>query len=180
MKLESVKTIPVELSGRPIDHPTPGYRLWKGAVQASEPIVALVLMKTEEHVSWTRSTHRTEEILDINILYSPFAVGNPGVSVTFGIADAITRTATVLSPSSWYPTPIIEKYITGKLIDIGTIHGDPDCDLKAFFLTRTDVKSVRNGVWHVRENNLTGVHEPWKTMLSYGRTGKFSTKEMQL
>ena len=41
MKSANAKRIAVVLSGGPKSHPTAGYRLWAGTLEATEPIVAL-------------------------------------------------------------------------------------------------------------------------------------------
>lgn len=173
MKLESAKRIPVRLSGKPKPHPTAGYRLWAGTLEASEPIVALTILKAESHIVWTRSSHRTGNSLEIEILFSPVSQDGRNIQVAYCIENACTYAETVVETALTHPAPDIADHVTGECIDIGRVHGNPTCELKAMLMARSDVKSVRNGVWHARVAHLQSLDDPWKTMLSYGRTGEY-------
>lgn len=173
MRIDSAKRIPVKFSGKPVLHLTAGYRLWAGSFEASEPIVALSLLKTGQHVVWARSSHRTGVSLHVEILFSPVSERSSEVQIAFCVADACTYGGTVVPTSSTHPAPDIKDHFTGELIDVGVVRGEPICELKALIMARSDVKSVRNGVWHARPMHTESFDDPWKTMLSYGRTGDY-------
>jgi len=171
--IASAKRIPVRLSGKPNLHPTAGYRLWLGSLEASEPIVALTILKIGHNLVWTRSSHRTGNSLNIEILFSPISQEGCSIQVACCIADACTYGGTIVDTALTHPAPDIRDHVTGELIDIGLIHGDPLCELKALLIVRSDVRSVRNGIWHARVSHIESLNCPWKTMLSYGRTGEY-------
>jgi len=170
--LKTAKQIAVRLTGVPQAHPTSGYRQWVGSVEAADPIVALVIIVSGNEVSWTRSTHHASTSLETHILFSPFDSDGRDVQVSFGISDAIAYGRTTLESALIHPSPKVGHYVTGHLADIARINGDPICELKALFMLRSDVKSVRKGVWHARVEHVVSVDEPWKSILTYGRTGK--------
>lgn len=175
MKLENAKRIPVSLSGGPTSHPTAGYRLWVGKLEAAEPIVGLAILKTGDRLFWTRSSHKTGTSLDLHIQYSPMSEGRRDVQVAFCIGDACVYGRSVVESALTHPSPEIRNHVTGELFDVGIVTGTPPIELKALLMVRADVKSVRNGVWHARVPHLENLAEPWTTMLTYGRTGESKT-----
>lgn len=170
--LKTATQIAVKLTGVPQPHPTSGYRQWVGTVEAADPIVALVIIVSGNEASWTRSTHHASTSLETHILFSPFDTDGRDVGVSFGISDAIAYGRTILESALIHPAPMVGEYLTGQIVDIGRIQGKPICELKALFMLRSDVKSVRKGVWHARVEHVMSVDEPWKSILTYGRTGK--------
>ena len=172
LHLKTAKEIAVTLKGVPTPHPTSGYRQWVGAFEATEPIVALVIIVSGNDVSWTRSTQHASMSLETCILFSPYDSDGRDVGVSFGISDAIAHGRTTLGSALIHPSPKVGDYVTGRLADIARIDGDPICELKALFMLRSDVKAVRKGVWHARVEHVLSVDEPWRTILTYGRTGK--------
>jgi len=157
----------------PKAHPTAGYRLWAGALEAAEQIVALAILKSGTYVSWARCSHRAVDPLELRILFSPTSQDGRLVSVAFGIGDAHTYGVAEVESSMTHPAPEIADHVTGELVDIGVVHGVPEIEMKAIFMARSDVKSVRNGVWHARVAHLESLEDPWRTMLTYGRAGEF-------
>jgi hypothetical protein len=172
LHLKTARQIAVRLTGVPESHPTSAYRQWVGSVEATDPIVALVIIVSGSEVLWTRSTHHTTTSLETRILFSPYDSGARDVQVSFGISDAIAYGRTVLESALIHPAPKVGEYVTGRVVDIARIQGKPLCELKALFMLRSDVKSVRKGVWHARVEHVMSVDEPWKSILTYGRTGK--------
>jgi hypothetical protein len=170
--IKTAKRIPVKFSGKPKLHSTAGYRLGVGAIEAYEPIVALSILKVGNHVVWTRSSHRTGNSLEVEILFSPISMGEHDIQVAYCIADACTYGGTVINTAMTPPAPNIKDLVTGEIVDVGIIHGSPVCELKALLMVRSDVKSVRNGIWHARVEHIASLDDPWKKMLSYGRTGE--------
>jgi hypothetical protein len=172
LHLKTAKQIAVRLTGVPQAHPTCGYRQWVGSVETADPIVALVIIVSGDEVSWTRSTHHASTSLETRILFSPFDTDGREVQVSFGISDAIAYGRTILQSALIHPAPEVGEYVTGHVVDIARIQGKPICELKALFMLRSDVKSVRKGVWHARVEHVLSVDEPWRSILTYGRTGK--------
>jgi len=174
LQLKTAKEITVTLTGVPTSHPTSGYRQWVGNAEAAEAIVALVIIVSGNHVSWTRSTHHASNSLETHILFSPFDTEGRDVQVSFGISDAIAYGRTTLESALIHPSPKVGRYVTGHVADVARINGDPICELKVLFMLRSDVKSVRKGVWHARVEQMLSVDEPWRSILTYGRTGKLT------
>jgi hypothetical protein len=161
----------VSLTGNPVVHSAAGYRAWHGTFKADEPIVALAMTISGTHVSWTRTSHRGTPSLETRIQFSPYDEEGLGVSVTFTILDALTASRVVVDSMQTQPAPILKSFSTGELVQIAKVDAEPMCELMALFLARRDVASVRNGVWHARGNVVAPMSEPWRTILTYGRTG---------
>jgi hypothetical protein len=176
LKLPNAARVAARLVGTPVPHPTAGYRDWKGSIDASEPIIALVLNITGPHVSWARSSHRGDTSLEARILFAPYDSAALDVQVTFGVGDAIAYGRTTVESRLMHPTPELKEFVSGELTDIAVVPGDPSCLLKILVLARSDVKSVRNGVWHAKPDIIESIDEPWRAVLTYGRSGTFDAK----
>jgi hypothetical protein len=163
----------VKLTGGPTVHPTAGYREWRGQAESTEPIVALALTIAGSRVSWTRTSHRGDSSLPVSVMFAPYDEEARRIQVSFMIMDAGTVSQTLVDSMQTQPTPMPRSFSTGELVTIATIHSDPPCELKALFLARRDVASVRNGVWHARGDVVATLAEPWRKILTYGRTGEF-------
>ena len=165
----------VRLTGGLVQHPTSGYRLWRGHFESIEPIVALAVSVTGRNVKWVRTSHRGTQTVETSILFSPFDDEGARIQVYFGVADSGINSQTVVESIQTQPAPNLRRFHTGELVDVASVGADPTCELKALFLARRDVASVRNGVWHARGDAIANVQEPWRTILTYGRTGEFET-----
>ena len=124
------------------------------------------------HICWTRTSHRGTTSLVTSILFAPYDEEGRRIRVGFMIMDAGTASQTVVESLQTQPAPKPQSFSTGELVTIATIHSDPVCELQALFLARRDVASVRNGVWHARGDVVGMLSEPWRKILTYGRTGE--------
>jgi hypothetical protein len=172
LTIRGASKIPVTLTGGPVTHPTTGYRLWRGQFTADEPIVALAMVLSGNTLYWTRTSHRGTSSLETSILFAPHDEAGLNIRVGFSILDATAISNTCVGSLQDYPTPLLRSFSTGELVDVATISTNQTCTLKALFLLRRDVASVRNGVWHARASMIDGVLDPWRTILTYGRAGK--------
>ena len=125
MRLENAKRIGVVLSGGPKSRPTAGYRLWGGTFEAIEPIVALTILKVDDHFSWARLSHRAGTSLDLHIQYSPMSEDRKDVQVAYCVADACTYGRTLVEMEQIHPSPEIKNHFTSELFDIGIVAGTP-------------------------------------------------------
>jgi hypothetical protein len=170
--IPNATALDVRLTGAPVPHPTSGYRDWKGRFESSEAIVALVVVVTGSHLSWTRTSHRGTESIEAGILFAPADEEGRRIKVCFSIMDATAYGSAYVESIQTQPTPLLQTFRTGQLVSIATIKGEPRCESKALFLARRDVVSVRNGVWHARGDVLSSLDEPWRKILTWGRTGE--------
>jgi len=166
--------IPARIIGSPISHPTSGYRDWHGQVEAGKPVVALVLNMAGSQVSWARTSHRATAIMKTRILFAPYDSDGCSIQTCFSIMDATSYGRTCVESVMVHPEPRLTEFTTGQLVDIAAVPGQPTCELKALFLVRDDVMSARSGIWHLRGKLAAGLSEPWRTILTFGRTGEFT------
>lgn len=171
MKQANAKRVGVVLSGGPASHPTAGYRLWTGTLKAEEPIVALAILKIGADVFWARSSHKASASLDLHIQFSPMTEERKDVQVAFCLGDACTYSRSFVETALAHPSPDIKNHVTGEVFDVAVIKGHPIIELKALLMVRSDVNSVRKGVWHAKVSQLENLTKPWLTMLTYGRAG---------
>jgi hypothetical protein len=167
----------VNVTGGAVPHPTSGYRDWKGHFASSEPIVALAVAITNNHVCWARSGHRAPDSLETRILFSPMDEHGLHIRVSFSISDATAYCDTSVDSIQVQPAPILRPFETGSLTRIVSVTESPFCELMALFLARRDVVSVRNGIWHASGNVVSSLSEPWRTILTYGRSGELDAAE---
>ncbi len=159
----------VRFLGKPIPHSTSGYRLWRGHALAAEPLVALVLIENADGLHWTRTSHRGSETPEMQIMYAPVDQDGLKIQVAFSIQDATACGSAVVPSIQTHPMPRLERTFTGEVHSFGAVA--PTCELKAMFLARRDVTSVRNGIWHARANLIRDMADPWRAVFTYGRTG---------
>lgn len=86
------------------------------------------------------------------------------MQVTFGVGDAIAYGRTIVESRLMQPAPELKEFVSGDLTDIAILPGNPSCLLKVLILARSDVKSVRNGVWHAKPDLIESIDEPWRTV----------------
>jgi hypothetical protein len=162
----------VRLTGGPVVHPTSGYREWRGQFESTEPIVALSPTISGSHVSWARTSHRGKQSIETIILFHPYDEEARRITISFRILDAMTVSQACADSTQAQPAPLLQSFWTGELVHIATITTEPLVELKSLFLARRDVASVRNGVWHARGDVVEPIVEPWRSILTYGRTGE--------
>ena len=173
LNMSKATRLPVRLTGGLVPHPGSECRVWEGHFECCEPIVALAISITGKHVDWTRTSHRGTQSVETSILFSPFDDDSNRVRVCFSILDSGVVSHSTAESVQPLPAPLLQSFQTGELVSVASISSEPTCELKALFLARRDVVSVRNGVWHAHGNTVVNLEEPWRTILTYGRTGEF-------
>lgn len=172
-EIPSATASTVKIEGGAVTCEAAGYRAWAGYAIADQPIVALVIVQSGRTVSWARTSHRGSNSLEMRVTFGPNDVNGFDTHVSFGILDAVVACRTTLISQLIQPMPYVQQLRSGGLVTIADVQGTPRCQLNSLFLLRSDVHSVRNGVWHLRGRDSEAIDEPWHTMLTYGRTGAF-------
>lgn len=83
----------------------PRYWDWNGTIAATEPIVALCLMRIGTRLEWSRSEKGPKAVLDVRLLLGYDAPNKSNVCASFSIGENQTRAWTLLSDPDKPPQP---------------------------------------------------------------------------
>jgi hypothetical protein len=147
-------------------------RDWCGWASASEPLVALVFVCSSGGCGWIKS-ERGDATIQVRLALFPDVGPGRDVSASFSVGrgNAIGRSTV---PSAVYRPVVPEQqtFQSGVIQKFTQVIGDPSLDLLILFLARRDVRSARNGLWHLRPELAESISsEPIRRMMTYGRTG---------
>ena len=163
--------LPVTLTGA--WYPEPRRWRWEGLAQAGEPLVGIVLCQQSGVLRWARSDHRASEaglpvVLSLahhgSQVWTYAGVGRPSGR---GLVQAQPITAPLHRPKI-----LSDTAVTGEIVALAHLPEDGGLRVSFLFLSRRNVRSRRLGLWGVRPPLLCDLHEPWRTVLQYGRTGE--------
>lgn len=171
MTLTTVSRIDVSIQGSWTGRE---HRDWRGTAASSEPCVAVSFLRSEGHVEWCQSQRAIENTICLRLALFPYDASNLDVQVNFSIGGGGRRWRSLL-PDCKYRPAIPQSFTvrTGDVFVFATIEGKPRMDLLGLFLVRRDVKSARNGVWHIRPDLIEGAGQPMRQILLHGRAGEF-------
>lgn len=151
-------------------------RDWLGWAQATEPFVALAFLRTPEICRWARS-ERAVDSAEVRLALFPYDEEGKDVQVNFSVGSGcVIRRAK--APAASYQPDISERHSfqSGVIQRFTQIAVDPWHELFILFLARQDVRSARNGLWHLRKELAESiVCQPIRRMMTYGRRGYFDT-----
>lgn len=119
-------------------------------------------VRTEKDPSTTRS---------VDLALFPYDVAGIDVQANFTIGGGQVVDRSSVASASYrpdFPSPRIIQ--GGTITHLTRIEGIPGCDLLVLLLARRDVRSARNGLWHLRDHLLPSVTDPsLRRILTYGR-----------
>jgi hypothetical protein len=163
--------LPVSLVGD--WYPEPRRWRWEGVAQAAEPLVGVILCKEAGLVQWARSDHRASEA-GLPIVLHCTSQGSRRWMYA-GIGRPSGRGFVQGQTTGEQDRCVVEygeEPITGQVHPFATVEGAPTLRISLLLICRRDVRSRRLGLWGVRPTLLGAVDEPWRTILSYGRSGQ--------
>jgi hypothetical protein len=151
---------------------------WQGRAEADTAIVAVALARHRGQLRWNKSSRR-----------GPWSDDLPGLHIGVWISEL--ESATLVGPASvqlqlsgaapaWSvmtrkpePVELRERFdaVTGTPAPLLHITGDDPLDVALLFIARSDVRSLRSGIWNPREAALHGVPPDWSAILTSPRTG---------
>ncbi len=142
-------------------------------MSADESIVGLAIQESYGKWSWCKSSARTGSVHEVSLLLGDHDPTGVDVQVTFtcGHGQVVSRFG--VASRAYKPLmPETLELQTGRLTPVVVVAGAPDVRLMLLLLARRDVKVGRNHLWHLRRELTDGVDEPFRNVLSYGRTGE--------
>jgi hypothetical protein len=147
-------------------------RDWHGQASAHEPFVALVFLSAPSGCKWAKS-QRGEATRELRLALFPYDEMGKDVQVNFSVGRGYLFARSEL-PSSDH-RPVIsgkQTFQSGVIKKFTQVVGDPYLDLLILFLARQDVRSARNGLWHLRPALADSISsDSIRQMMTYGRTG---------
>jgi hypothetical protein len=150
----------------------PRYWDWNGTIDASEPIVALSLMRVGTRLEWARSEKGPKTTLNIRLLLGFDAPDRSKVCVSFSIGANGTRRWTLLSNPDQPPQPSEKCSVPiGHVFPFCNPFGTPEIHLFGLVLLRSQAIGARVGLWHLKPEYCVGLPDTWAHILSHGRSG---------
>jgi hypothetical protein len=169
----SLTSLPVTLEGGWLPPP---WREWRGVAAAGEPLVAVAFLDSGAVVEWCKSERRSAENLAVRFLLLPYDADGRDVQVNFSVGDGGCRGRSLLVSSDWVPEiPDRRELRAGVLERLVEVTAEPRVELALLLIARRDVRSARNGLWRVRNQLADLIPEPFRRLLTYGRTGRLAT-----
>jgi len=128
-------------------------------------------------IEWASSNRVEIPSLPIGLALFKYDEFGRDVAVSWRVgakSDGIIQTRTMVASPTYRPTlPETSLRATGTPIEFAVVDGQPSISLCMLFLARSDTRSARNGLWHVRADLADAIPEPWKSVLTRRRTGEF-------
>ncbi len=145
-------------------------RDWNGKAQAAEPIVALVL---DGFGRWAKSDRPLSDgSLSVRLLLAPWDKDRRDVGVHFSVGGGGAQSRTTVEPDYRPSIENIAVFRTGQLDSFAIVEGSRMVNFFVLFVCREDVRIGRNGLWNLRPALRESISEPWRSALSYGRSGR--------
>jgi hypothetical protein len=140
---------------------------WLGVAKAMQPLVGVVFLDNDQVTDWVKTPHRASEAgLPCHLMVGRYS---GRTHLNFGLGPVLLGHWTDKSDNSFphIPSPILGR--TGERTGFTRIKGVPPISLSLLLLTRGDVRSLRTGLWTLRQPAL----DPLLRLVSHGRTGSF-------
>jgi len=114
--------------------------------------------------------------MEIHLALFPYDKASIDVQVNFGVSRSIILGRSVLPSPTYVPkVPPRREVRAGRVEPFALLEGTPSIELSFLFIAREDVKSARNGLWHLRPELAARVENPQlRRVLTYGRTGRLT------
>jgi hypothetical protein len=164
--LTSLRRVGVSVTGQWSRLPK---RDWQGSAVCAEPIVGVAILEVDSSTEWCISNRDDPEVRLTMGLYDKVGLD---VQVAFSVGHGGRRWRTLVSSPTYLPSILPSFTVeTGRVFTFAAVEGKPQIVLKSLFIARADVKSSRNGVWHIRPELATSLPAPFHKILTYGRSG---------
>ncbi|MCA9264340.1 MAG: hypothetical protein KDA60_10850, partial [Planctomycetales bacterium] len=142
------------------------------------PLVAVALLSVHDRTEWAKSDRPRMDTFDVRLSLHHYDSTGRDVQVVFCLARGDRRARSHIR--SQHVVPDINaprRFQTGVIQSFAAIDGDPPIQLFSLFVARSDVRSLRNGLWRVRGDLATSLPKAFRGMLTHGRTGSLDAAE---
>jgi hypothetical protein len=123
-------------------------------------------------VEWYKSERGSATNLEVRFVLFPYEADGRAVQANFSVGRGGGRWRSVLaSPEAVPVVPDRRELRAGIIERFAEVIGEPHVELSLLLIARRDVRAARNGLWRVRTVLANLIPEPFRHMLTYGRTG---------
>ena len=163
-------SLDITISGAWHDHGK--FQRWTGVAAASQPLVGIMLLSNGRSTEWCKTSHRAKKTgLSIELTVSRIEAET---AVAFHMGGSGLRGWVADTDQTHLPDiQPLSHCRSATRVAFAKIVGTPSMGLSFLFLARQDVRSMRVGLWRVRQHLNAAILEPWITLLDRGRTGQF-------
>jgi hypothetical protein len=126
-------------------------------------------------VEWCKSERGCAENLEVRLALLPYCSEGPDVQINFSVGRGGGRWRSVLfSPPAIPAIPDHRELRAGVIERFAEVTGEPSVKLSLLLIARQDVRSARNGLWRIRETLAGSIPDPFRRLLTHGRSGRFA------
>jgi hypothetical protein len=145
---------------------------WQGVATASEPLVAVAFLGSGDLAVWSKSERGRAGNLEVGLALWPYDATGLDVQVNFSVGRGMRRWRSALPASDTVPAIPDRRELRTGAIEGFAVVGEPRVELSLLLIARRDVRSARNGLWRVCQELADSIPEPFRRLLTYGRTGR--------
>lgn len=150
---------------------------WEGAAESAVPIASIVFLTNGSFCAWCKSD-KISESLRVSFKVFPHEKEGKEFHISFFAGGGGRQFCVEIEPPGNDPKIHAPRLVpTGKLVRFAAVGGEDRIDAYVLFIARDDLKVGRKRLWRVRKSVAAGLHEPFRTWLTHGRTGAFDLSE---
>jgi hypothetical protein len=163
--------LPVTVEGQWLPPPK---RDWQGQITAAEPVVAVLFLCVGATCRWSKSERRGD--VRVRLALFPYDDAGDDVQLNCSVGGGYQICRLSVRSTSYLPDlPSRREFRCGSVQKVAQVEGNPAADLLILFIARSDVRSARCGLWHLRKEFLESISdESLRGILTYGRCGRLN------
>jgi len=148
-------------------------RDWHGVATAGAPLVGVAFVTSRGRSAWCKSGPAKPDGQPVHLLLGHHDQAGVDVQVNWSVGGGQAISRCVVESRAYQPTIMPSApIVAGQAVELATISGTPPVVLSALFLAAADVKVGRNRLWHLRPELAFMVQEPYRAILTRGRSGE--------
>jgi len=147
--------------------------IWDGSISCEEPFVVLIVAQIDSDLFWAKSLPSKGDALQLRLDLMPISKTEPLFQLHFTVpTGAFLQNVTAEFTDRNYRPKISAsiKFETGALVPFATF--SPRLKLSFACFAKTDVVVRRHYVWGLKPQFLDGIKNPWREILTRGRSGE--------
>lgn len=157
--------------------------LWEGKLLCDEPFVVLLFVRSDNELLWAKSLPSKDNALELKLDLHPVSKTEPRFQLMFwcGTGAFINDvTAKFAEPEHILAIEVPEIIETASVVRLTDLEPDHATNFNFVCFAKSDVVVRRHYVWGLKPRLLTELEQPWRDILTKGRSGKISyTQEVQ-
>ena len=148
-------------------------RDWHGVATASVPLVGVAFVTSRGRTAWCKSTPAQPEGQPVRLFLGHYDRSGLDVQVNWSVGRGQARSRCQVESREYRPAIMLnEPVVSGHAVELATIAGTPPVVVSALFLAAADVQVGRNRLWHLLPELTSMFSEPYRAILTRGRSGE--------